>query len=125
MSDLARVEGEGALRVRIRGGRVESLALEVFEPSRWFEALLRGRTHLEPVDIAARICGICPVAHQATAARAIQAACGAAGRRGQRLHGGAESPALPLLPARRAGPDPRGDDRPPTSQNQLAIEAQS
>ncbi len=73
---LARVEGEGALHVRLRGNQVESLQLDVFEPPRYFEALLRGRTYLELVDITARICGICPVAYQLTAAQAIEAACG-------------------------------------------------
>jgi sulfhydrogenase subunit alpha len=76
VSDIARVEGEGALHVRVRGGRVETVRLEVFEPPRYFEALLRGRTYLEPVDITARICGICPVAYQLTAAQAVEAACG-------------------------------------------------
>src|SRR5215471_223163 len=76
VGDLARVEGEGALHVRIRDGRVEAVRLDIFEPPRYFEALLRGRTHLEPVDITARICGICPVAYQLTAAQAIEAACG-------------------------------------------------
>jgi sulfhydrogenase subunit alpha len=78
VGDIARVEGEGALHVRVRGGRVETVQLDVFEPPRYFEALLRGRTYLEPVDITARICGICPVAYQLTAARAIEAACGVA-----------------------------------------------
>ena len=78
VGDLARVEGEGALRVRVRRGRVERVELDIFEPPRYFEALLRGRTYLEPVDITARICGICPVAYQLTAAQAIEAACGVA-----------------------------------------------
>jgi coenzyme F420-reducing hydrogenase alpha subunit len=76
VGDLTRVEGEGALHVRVRGGRVEAVLLDIFEPPRYFEALLRGRTYLEPVDITARICGICPVAYQLTAAQAIEAACG-------------------------------------------------
>ena len=75
VSDVTRVEGEGALHVRVRGGRVEAVWLDIFEPPRYFEALLRGRTYLEPVDITARICGICPVAYQLTAAQAIEAAC--------------------------------------------------
>ena len=76
VGDLTRVEGEGTLRLRVRGKRVETLQLNIFEPPRYFEALLRGRTYLEPVDITARICGICPVAYQLTAAQAIEAACG-------------------------------------------------
>ena len=76
LADMARVEGEGALRVRLRGDEVEDVRLEIFEPPRFFEALLRGRTFLEPLDITARICGICPIAYQLTAAQAIEAACG-------------------------------------------------
>ncbi|HEX2414352.1 MAG TPA: Ni/Fe hydrogenase subunit alpha [Thermoleophilaceae bacterium] len=73
---LARVEGEGAMHVRIRGDTVERIELRIFEPPRFFEALLRGRRHSEPPDITARICGICPVAYQMSACAAIEAACG-------------------------------------------------
>ncbi|MGZ4613182.1 MAG: nickel-dependent hydrogenase large subunit, partial [Kineosporiaceae bacterium] len=73
---LARVEGEGALRVRVRNGRVVDAELSIYEPPRFFEALLRGRGHTEPPDITARICGICPVAYQLTACQAVEAACG-------------------------------------------------
>src|SRR6266581_2074693 len=73
---LARVEGEGAMHVRVRGGTVEDVRLEIYEPPRFFEAFLRGRRHTEPPDITARICGICPVAYQMSACLAIEAACG-------------------------------------------------
>jgi len=73
---LARVEGEGALRVVVRGDELQELELRIYEPPRFFEALLVGRGHDEPPDIAARICGICPVAYQMSACAAIEAACG-------------------------------------------------
>ena len=73
---LARVEGEGAMHVRVRGGAVEDVRLKIYEPPRFFEAFLRGRRHAEPPDITARICGICPVAYQMSACLAIEAACG-------------------------------------------------
>ncbi|MEU7906141.1 Ni/Fe hydrogenase subunit alpha [Actinoplanes sp. NPDC049118] len=73
---LARVEGEGAMHVRVRGGAVEEVRLDIYEPPRFFEALLRGRRHTEPPDITARICGICPVAYQLSACAAIEDACG-------------------------------------------------
>ena len=75
---LARVEGEGAMHVRIRGETVEQIELRIFEPPRFFEAFLRGRRYTEPPDITARICGICPVAYQMSACAAIEAACGVA-----------------------------------------------
>ena len=73
---LARVEGEGALDVRVRDGRVEDVQLRIYEPPRFFEAFLRGRRYTEVPDITARICGICPVAYQTSSMAAIEAACG-------------------------------------------------
>ncbi|MER7246922.1 Ni/Fe hydrogenase subunit alpha [Kribbella sp. NPDC000426] len=76
VSSLARVEGEGALHVTVRDGEVERADLQIYEPPRFFEALLRGRSYTEPPDITARICGICPVAYQTSACNAIEDACG-------------------------------------------------
>ena len=73
---LTRVEGEGGLIVEIRDGEVRDVRLRIFEPPRFFEAFLRGRSYTEPPDITARICGICPVAYQMSACQAIEAACG-------------------------------------------------
>ncbi|MGW3045901.1 Ni/Fe hydrogenase subunit alpha, partial [Kitasatospora sp. NPDC001159] len=73
---LARVEGEGALHVSVRDGGVEDVRLEIYEPPRYFEALLRGRRYTEPPDLTSRICGICPVAYQMSACQAVENACG-------------------------------------------------
>lgn len=72
---LARVEGEGGLEVVIRDGAVVEARLDIYEPPRFFEALLRGRRHTEPPDITARICGICPIAYQMSSVQAIEDAC--------------------------------------------------
>ena len=74
---LARVEGEGAMTVRLVNGNVEHVELRIFEPPRFFEALLRGRSFREAPDITARICGICPVAYQMSAVQALEALAGA------------------------------------------------
>lgn len=73
---IARVEGEGALSVEIEDGQVTSCKLKIFEPPRFFEALLRGRDFREAPDITARICGICPVAYQTSAVQAMEDALG-------------------------------------------------
>lgn len=73
---LARVEGEGALRVKLCGDRVVDVQLRIFEPPRFFEAFLRGRAYTEAPDITARICGICPVAYQMSAVHAMEDALG-------------------------------------------------
>jgi RNA polymerase-binding transcription factor DksA len=44
----------------------------LFEPPRFFDALLRGRHAREAPDITARICGICPVAYQMSAVHALE-----------------------------------------------------
>jgi sulfhydrogenase subunit alpha len=73
---LARVEGEGALNIQFRDGAVEQVQLKIYEPPRFFEALLRGRDFAEAPDITARICGICPVAYQMSACTAMEDALG-------------------------------------------------
>jgi coenzyme F420-reducing hydrogenase alpha subunit len=73
---LARVEGEGALRVRIKDGQVADVKLKIFEPPRFFEAFLRGRKFTEAPDLTARVCGICPIAYQMSAVNAMEDACG-------------------------------------------------
>jgi sulfhydrogenase subunit alpha len=73
---LARVEGEGALYVKIQDHKVAAVQLRIFEPPRFFEAFLRGRSFAEAPDITARICGICPVAYQMSAVHAMENALG-------------------------------------------------
>jgi coenzyme F420-reducing hydrogenase alpha subunit len=73
---LPRVEGEGALKVVVRDGVVQSAELNIFEPPRFFEAFLRGRGYQEAPDITSRICGICPIAYQMSALHAMENALG-------------------------------------------------
>ncbi|MGA9363445.1 MAG: Ni/Fe hydrogenase subunit alpha [Bacteroidota bacterium] len=73
---LARVEGEGALTVKVRDNRVTEVKFKIFEPPRFFEAFLRGRPYSEAPDITARICGICPIAYQMSSVHAMEDAFG-------------------------------------------------
>lgn len=73
---LARVEGEGALYLQVKGDEVTDVRLEIFEPPRFFEALLRGRSYGEVPDITARICGICPIAYQMGSIQAMESIFG-------------------------------------------------
>jgi sulfhydrogenase subunit alpha len=73
---LSRVEGEGALYVKMEGSQVEQVQLNIYEPPRFFEGFLRGREIREVPDITARICGICPVAYQMSACHALEKALG-------------------------------------------------
>ena len=51
---LARVEGEGKLFLKIKGDRVEQAEVRIFEPPRFFEAFLRGRSFGEAPDFTAQ-----------------------------------------------------------------------
>jgi coenzyme F420-reducing hydrogenase alpha subunit len=73
---LARVEGEGALYVKIKDNAVVDAKLRIYEPPRFFEAFLRGRNFTEAPDITARICGICPFAYQMSSCHAMEDAFG-------------------------------------------------
>ena len=73
---LARVEGEAALYVKIKDNMVVDIKFKIFEPPRFFEAFLRGRSFNEAPDITARICGICPIAYQMSSVHAMEDAFG-------------------------------------------------
>lgn len=73
---LTRVEGEGAIHIKLKGDHVQDVKLRIFEPPRLFEAFLRGRSYEEVPDVTARICGICPIAYQMSAVHAIERAFG-------------------------------------------------
>jgi coenzyme F420-reducing hydrogenase alpha subunit len=73
---MARVEGEASLRLEVAEGRLKEAVLDIFEPPRFFQGFLVGRRFDEVPDIVARICGICPAAHEITAIQAIEEAMG-------------------------------------------------
>ena len=73
---LARVEGEGALYIRLKDGEIADIQVNIYEPPRFFDGFLQGRYLQEVPDITARICGICPVAYQMSSVQALEAALG-------------------------------------------------
>ena len=73
---LTRVEGEGRFHLKVTDGKVEEATLTIFEPPRFFEAFLVGRSLFEVPDIVPRICGICPVTYQMTSIRALEQVLG-------------------------------------------------
>jgi len=73
---ITRLEGEGGLELHCRDDKLERALLRIFEPPRFFEKFLEGKHFSEQPIIAARICGICPIAYQMTGVRAIEKALG-------------------------------------------------
>jgi len=76
VDELSRVEGEGALFVRVKDGVIKECKFRIVEPPRFFEAFLRGRSYTEVPDISARICGICPMAYLMGSQQAMEDALG-------------------------------------------------
>lgn len=69
---MARVQGRCSLRLTIAAGRIADLGLHIAEPPRLFEKFLEGYDADQVVDLVARVCGLCPVAHQLAAAQAFE-----------------------------------------------------
>ena len=53
---IARVEGHGNVHVVIEDGAVKTVEMNVVEPARLFESMVRGRSWREVSYISSRIC---------------------------------------------------------------------
>lgn len=69
---LTRVEGLGRVKLFTENGKIKDVRLEIFEPPRFFEKLLVGKTPDQVIDTVARICGLCPIAYQMSALEAFE-----------------------------------------------------
>lgn len=69
---VARIEGHGNVHVVIEDGAVKTAEMNVVEPARLFESMVRGRIFHEVPYIASRICGICSASHVVTDLAAIE-----------------------------------------------------
>ncbi len=81
---LGRVEGHGGIDIKISNGVVEEVNMDIFEGSRYYEALLRGKHFLEVQGIITRVCAICSSSHTVAALTAIENALGV--KRSERVH---------------------------------------
>jgi sulfhydrogenase subunit alpha len=73
---LYRVEGHGGIRVEMDGKKLLDVKMEIFEGSRFFEALIRGRHYNDVPMIMCRICAICSASHRLVAIKAVEKAIG-------------------------------------------------
>jgi len=71
---VARVEGHGNIHVEVRGGELVDAQWEVVETPRFFEAILRGKSHDLAPTLTSRICGICSIGHTLASLRAVERA---------------------------------------------------
>lgn len=73
---LARIEGHGDIRVRVVNGVIKEARWDVVETPRFFEVMLKGKHYTSAGILAARICGICSIAHCLASVRATENAFG-------------------------------------------------
>lgn len=73
---ITKIYGHASLDVKIRESKVKKAELNVFESSRFFEALVRNKKYDEIPKITSRICGICSASHNITSLMAIENAFG-------------------------------------------------
>ena len=69
---LGRVEGHGGIFVKIVGSKVSEVNMDIYEGSRYYEALLRGKHFLEVQGIITRVCAICSANHTVAALTALE-----------------------------------------------------
>ncbi len=77
IDSLTKVEGHAKLNVEMDGNNVKKAEIAVFEPSRYFEHMVRGKPYDMVPTISQRICGICSVVHTVTSIKAVEDAIGA------------------------------------------------
>ncbi|MFA5084090.1 MAG: nickel-dependent hydrogenase large subunit [Candidatus Paceibacterota bacterium] len=70
---IAKIEGHGSLDIDLTKKKAE---LKVLEGERLFEGILVGRPAKDAPWITARICGVCPIAHNLASLKAVEAAFG-------------------------------------------------
>jgi len=73
---LCRVEGHGGINVAIEDGKVVRVEMDIFEGTRFLEALVVGRSYNEVPPILSRICAICSAVHTITSLMAVEDAFG-------------------------------------------------
>jgi len=72
VDEVCRVEGHGGINVSLQNGKVSQVEFDIFEGSRFFEPLLRGRPYDEVASITSRICAICSFGHTLASLQATE-----------------------------------------------------
>lgn len=70
------VEGHGNVHVVIEDDVVKTVEMNIVEPARLFESMVRGQSYKDCSYISSRICGICSPSHCVTDLKAVEDAFG-------------------------------------------------
>ena len=69
---ICKIYGHANLAIKVDGKKVQKAELEIFESSRYFESIVKGRSYEEAPELTSRICGICSTAHQMASLKAME-----------------------------------------------------
>ncbi len=72
LAEICRVEGHAAVDITLNNGVIESVKLNVFEGTRFFERIVLGHNYNEMPHITSRVCAICSTGHVLAAIFAIE-----------------------------------------------------
>jgi len=72
LDHFARIEGHGNVNVVVNDGIIDTIEVNIDEPARFFESMVRGCDYSEVSYIVSRICGICSASHVVTDLKAIE-----------------------------------------------------
>ena len=81
---ISRIEGHLSIELDLDAGVVKSARVRG-DMFRGFEQILIGRNPFDAVQIAQRICGVCPISHGIESSRCVENACGATPNKNGRL----------------------------------------
>lgn len=69
---IARIEGHGNVHVVIQDDVVKTVEMNIVEPARLFESMVRGHSYKDCSYISSRVCGICSPSHCVTDLKAVE-----------------------------------------------------
>ncbi len=81
---ISRIEGHLSIELDVDAGVVKSARVRG-DMFRGFEQILMGRNPFDAVQIAQRICGVCPISHGIESSRCVENACGVTPNKNGRL----------------------------------------
>ena len=72
LDHITKIEGHAKLHIIINKSKVKKCKLQIFEGSRYFEGIVKGKHFSDLPDVTSRICGVCSVAHTIASIKAIE-----------------------------------------------------
>lgn len=76
IEQLAKIEGQANLDIKVRAGKVEDVQLRVMQNKRFYETAVKGQNYRAVPQLVSRICGTCSIAHLTGCIEAVEKTLG-------------------------------------------------